>query len=279
MMTPQDPRSPEQVPPEQPRLPRQPTQPLGQVPPISGPPQYQGQATQPYSPPTQSGPSPEPHSHPHPHSHEHPHPHPEPAATGQTMPLPTQGQTMPTQGQTMPAQGQPMPAQGQPMPGQPGMAPGTSATGVYDRPAAKTTSFMQAFMPEPSKAPPLEWAALAVGVVLALSGVLPWLTGPNNLSVSGLDGTNGSGDGLVVLGAGLASVVMGFIGLSRDSISLAAGQAIIGIITLIFALLNLNPGEGRSPGPGVYVALIASIVLIGLSLYNAYDARRKGAKY
>lgn len=145
----------------------------------------------------------------------------------------------------------------------------------------KKASFLQAFAPEPSKAPPLEWVALAVGVVLAISAFLPWVTGPDNYTELGISGANGSGGtGWLVFGAALASIVMGFIGLSRDSISLAAGQALIGLFTLIIVLTqDLSPGDGYGLSFGIIISLIASAVLILLSVYNAIDALRKGAKY
>ncbi len=169
-----------------------------------------------------------------------------------------------------PPQGQPPRPQGQPaMPPPPG--------GAAAMPQAAKPSLIQALMPEPSKAPPLEWAALAVGVVLAISGFLPWATGPNNYSEMGIEG---SGNGWLVFGAALASVVMGFVGLSRDSISLAVGQALIGLFTLIIVLVqDVAPGDGYGLGFGVIIALIASAILILLSAYNAIDALRKGAKY
>lgn len=139
---------------------------------------------------------------------------------------------------------------------------------------APKPSLLAAFKPEPSKAPPIEWVALGVGLLLAISGVLPWITA-EGVSFSGLDIT----DGWIVLGSGIASMVMGFVGLSRDSISLALGQALTGLVCLVAALLNMSPGEGLQAGFGLYAALVISIVLIGLSIYNAYDAFRKGAKY
>ncbi len=145
---------------------------------------------------------------------------------------------------------------------------------------APKVSLMQAFAPDPSKAPPLEWIALVVGVVLAISGVLPWLTDSASKSYLGLDFDNVDGFGLIVLGAGLSSIVMGFVGLSRDSISLAVGQAVVGLLALVFAVIKLSaPGDGFTPAWGIYVVIVAAVALLILSLYNAFDARRKGATY
>jgi hypothetical protein len=160
--------------------------------------------------------------------------------------------------------------QGQQPPMNPGAAPAPAPVAEAPKP-----SFFEAFKPEPSKAPPLEWVALVVGVVLALSSLFPWRVG-EGVSQSGLD----FGDGWVVLGAGLISLVMGFVGLSRDSIALAAGQAVIGIICVVYSLLNISAGDTTlDAGWGVIVALISAIILTVLSLYNAFDAYRKGAKF
>jgi hypothetical protein len=170
-----------------------------------------------------------------------------------------------------PPQGQPPRPQGQPSQGQPPVPPG----GAVAMPQAPKPSLLKAFMPDPAKAPPLEWVALIVGIVLAVSAFLPWATNPDEL------GTQvGSGNGWLIFGAALASVVMGFIGLSRDSISLAVGQALIGLLSIILVLVqDISPGDDRSLSFGIYVALISAAILILLSAYNAVDALRKGAKY
>ena len=161
------------------------------------------------------------------------------------------------------------------------MPPGGAVAMSQPPAGVRKASIFQAFMPEPSKAPPLEWVALAVGVILAISAFLPWVTGPDNYSELGINGANGDGGtGWLVFGAALASIVMGFIGLSRDSISLAAGQALIGVFTLVIILVqDLSPGDGYSLSFGIIIALVASAILIILSVYNAIDALRKGAKY
>ena len=168
----------------------------------------------------------------------------------------------------------------------PGQPPQSTA-GIYQTPApaggpAATMpprpSFFDAIRPEPTKAPPLEWVALVVSLILAISAVLPWVT-VGDSTYNGFDTGQASGNGFLILAAGLGAAVLGFFGLSRDSISLAVGQALLGLITLIFTIGDLSPGAGASPAFGVYVALVASVVLIILSAYNAYDAFRKGAKY
>ncbi len=172
------------------------------------------------------------------------------------------------------------PRSGQPVQPSAGMyqAPTPGPGGDMAMSSAPKISFLKAITPEPTKAPPLEWVALVVGLVLAISAFLPWVTIDNG-SFNGLDTTYTSGNGWMILAAGLGSVVLGFFGLSRDSISLAVGQALLAILTLIFAVIDLNPGSGASAGFGVILALIASVLLIALSAYNAFDAQRKGATY
>ena len=181
-----------------------------------------------------------------------------------------------------PPQNQPQPS-GQPIPPPQGVYP--VQQGVYQvpqggavaAPAPPKISFFEAIKPEPSKAPPLEWVALVVSIILAISGLLPWISDGTN-TVNGLD-SNLAGNGWIMLGAGLGAAILGFFGLSRDSISLAVGQAILGIIALIFAIIDLSPGAGFSASFGVILAIVTAVIVIILSAYNAYDAVRKGAKY
>ncbi len=162
----------------------------------------------------------------------------------------------------------------QPPPGQPSMPPPGGAVATPPK-ASGVGNFFRAFAPDPAKAPPLEWVALAIGVVLAISAFLPWATNPDQLGI----GTD-SGNGWLIFGAALLSIAMGFVGLSRDSISLAVGQALIGIITIVLVLAqDTSPGDGRGVSFGVFVALIAAVILTILSIYNAFDAFRKGAKF
>lgn len=155
----------------------------------------------------------------------------------------------------------------------PGGASGAAATA---QPKQNLNALLAAFKPEPAKAPPLEWVGLAVSVVLFICGFLPWINLGAGGSLSGLD----IGDGWIVMGAGLVAAILGFIGLSRDSIALAAGQALVGLIALGFVMINLiNPGEGDSAAFGLILTLIVALIVIGLGVYNAIDAQRKGAKY
>lgn len=198
----------------------------------------------------------------------------------QSQPPQAQGQPPQLQGQpTQPPRPQGQPSyQGPPPQGQPPMPPGGAVAMSQSPAGVRKASIFQAFMPEPSKAPPLEWVALAVGVILAISAFLPWGTDPDNVTYLGINGANSNG--WLVFGAALASIVMGFIGLSRDSISLAAGQALIGLFTLVIILVqDISPGDGYSLSFGIIIALVASAILIILSVYNAIDALRKGAKY
>jgi hypothetical protein len=215
-------------------------------------------------------------------------------------PLQPQGQPIPPQNQAIPPQSRPVtgqpgptsrPAQVRPeyqwQPAKPAASAGniagtkgTTGTGAGTATKAKSgqslESLLAAFKPEPAKAPPLEWVGLGVSVVLLICGFLPWINLGTGGSLSGLE----IGDGWLVIGAGLVAAVLGFVGLSRDSISLAAGQALVGLIALGFALVNLlNPGPGDSAAFGVILTLIISLIVIGLGVYNAFDARRKGAKY
>lgn len=152
--------------------------------------------------------------------------------------------------------------------------PQPQGAGVGAPPPPPKISFFEAFKPEPAKAPPVEWVAFGVGLVLALCSLLPWITGETT-SLSGLD----IGDGWIVLGAGLVSMILGFVGLSRDSISLAVGQLLTALFCLIVAVINMNPAQDEKAGLGIYATIVVAIILIGLSAYNAYDALRKGAKY
>ena len=137
-------------------------------------------------------------------------------------------------------------------------------------------AILAALRPEPAKAPPLEWVGLAVSLVLFICGFLPWINAADGSTLSGLN----VGDGWIVMGAGLVAAILGFIGLSRDSISLAAGQALVGLIALGFAIVNLTGlGSGESAAFGLILTIVVALIVIGLGIYNAIDARRKGAKY
>ena len=70
-----------------------------------------------------------------------------------------------------------------------------------------------------------------VGLVLAVSAVLPWVTVDGN-TYTGFDTNQTNGNSYLILAAGLGSAVLGFFGLSRDSISLAVGQALLGLVRL-----------------------------------------------
>ena len=135
---------------------------------------------------------------------------------------------------------------------------------------------LTALRPEPAKAPPLEWVGLAVSLVLAVCAFLPWINAADGTSFSGIS----VNDGWIVFGAGLLSAILGFIGLSRDSIALAAGQALLGLIALGFAIINMTGlAEGESAAFGLILTLVVALIVIGLGIYNAIDAARKGAKY
>lgn len=137
---------------------------------------------------------------------------------------------------------------------------------------------LAAFRPEPSKAPPLEWAGLVVSILLIICGFLPWVSYADSSSLTGIDAT--IGDGWIVAGAGLGAAIMGFVGLSRDSIALAAGQALVGLIALLFAIFNVTGlANGEGAAFGLILTIIVAVIVIVLGLYNAYDALRKGAKY
>ena len=119
---------------------------------------------------------------------------------------------------------------------------------------------------------------MAVSVLLIICGFLPWVNISGGDSLSGIDSR--VGDGWIVAGAGLVAAIMGFIGLSRDSISLAAGQALVGLIALGFAIVNitgLSSDEGTAFG--LILTIVVAVIVIILGLYNAFDAFRKGAKY
>jgi predicted transporter len=112
--------------------------------------------------------------------------------------------------------------------------------------------------------------------VLVICGFLPWINAADGTSFSGIS----VGDGWIVIGAGLLSAILGFIGLSRDSISLAAGQALLGLIALGFAIVNMTGlASGESAAFGLILTLVVALIVVGLGVYNAIDARRKGAKY
>jgi hypothetical protein len=204
------------------------------------------------------------------------------------MPPPNQGQPMP------PNKAQPGPPPVPPNIGQPGSVPqagqvrpdyqwqpaqqpgGGSGAATPTQTQQSLTSLLAAFKPEPAKAPPLEWVGLAVSLILFICGFLPWINLGTGGTLSGLD----IGDGWIVMGAGLVAAILGFVGLSRDSIALAAGQALVGLIALGFVIINLvNPGTGDSPAFGLFLTLIVALIVIGLGVYNAIDAQRKGAKY
>lgn len=164
----------------------------------------------------------------------------------------------------------------------PAMPPMNAQAGVvqpqFQKPSRPPT-MLETFMPEPSKAPPLEWVALGISVVLIISGFLPWFADASS-SIMGINMTEGTGSGWIVMGAGLLSIAMGFLGLSRDSISLAAGQALVGVIALVICAVDLGGVSGGFQNAfGIYLAIAAAIALIGVSCYNAYDAFKKGAKY
>jgi hypothetical protein len=193
---------------------------------------------------------------------------------------PNQAQSRPPLPPNQAQPGQPVPPPGQVRPDfqwQPAQPPGDGKeTATTGRPQQNLTSLLAAFKPEPAKAPPLEWIGLAVSLVLLICGFLPWI----NLGTGGTLGGLEVGDGWIVMGAGLVAAILGFVGLSRDSIALAAGQALVGLIALGFAIINLvNPGDGDSPAFGLYLTLIVALIVIGLGIYNAIDAQRKGAKY
>ncbi len=188
-------------------------------------------------------------------------------------------------------QGQPLmpPTQGQPQPGQnrpdyqwqPAQNPGAESSGTTTttttaKPGLGLAGLWAALKPEPAKAPPLEWVGLVVSLVLFVCGFLPWINVSSGGSLSGLD----IGDGWIVMGAGLMAAILGFIGLSRDSIALAAGQALVGLIALGFAIVNLTGlTSGESAAFGLILTIVVALIVIGLGVYNAIDARRKGAKY
>jgi hypothetical protein len=196
--------------------------------------------------------------------------------------MPPPDQAQPGRPAVPPNKGQPGPV---PQPGQvrpdyqwqPAQPPGGGATTpAQTQPPQSLTSLLAAFKPEPSKAPPLEWVGLAVSLILFICGFLPWINLGTGGTLSGLD----IGDGWIVMGAGLVAAILGFVGLSRDSIALAAGQALVGLIGLGFVIINLvNPGDGDSPAFGLFLTLIVALIVIGLGVYNAVDAQRKGAKY
>ncbi len=269
-MTPQDPQPPQKSPtppgqgmpsqPQQSKLPNQPGRP-------PGPPPNQGQPGpgRPPGPPVQGQP-------------------------GQAPPMQGQpGQAPPFQeptGQNGPSPvGQPNPNrpdyQWQPATPPPGTTSpaGVGAPGPATKPAGQGfNGFLAAFQPEPAKAPPLEWAGLAVSVLLLICGFLPWINISGGDSPSGIDSR--VGDGWIVAGAGLVAAIMGFIGLSRDSIALAAGQALVGLIALGFAIVNITGlSSDESPAFGLILTIVVAVIVIILGLYNAFDAYRKGAKY
>jgi hypothetical protein len=135
-----------------------------------------------------------------------------------------------------------------------------------------------AFRPEPSKAPPLEWAGLVACIILIVCGFLPWISLADGSTLSGID--ESVGDGWIVAGTGLVAAIMGFVGLSRDSIALAAGQALVGLIALLFAIFNITGlASGEGAAIGLILTIIFAVIIIILGLYNAFDALRKGAKY
>ncbi|MBN9387281.1 MAG: hypothetical protein J0I20_04450 [Chloroflexi bacterium] len=139
-------------------------------------------------------------------------------------------------------------------------------------------SILAAFRPEPSKAPPLEWAGLVDCIVLIVCGFLPWISLADSSTLSGIN--ESVGDGWIVAGTGLVAAVMGFVGLSRDSIALAAGQALVGLIALLFAIFNITGlASGEGAAFGLILTIICAVIIIILGLYNAFDALRKGAKY
>jgi hypothetical protein len=263
-MTPQDPQQPQgqpvppqagpPVPPQsQPNLPGPPpVQPNSPMPPNQGqqmrppmPPPNQGQPGRPPTPPNkaQAGPPPVP---------------PNKVQPG---PVPQPGQVRPDY---------------QWQPAQPPTGGSGAATPTQAQPQQSLAALLAAFRPEPAKAPPLEWVGLAVSLILFICGFLPWINLGTGGTLSGLD----IGDGWIVMGAGLVAAILGFVGLSRDSIALAAGQALVGLIALGFVIINLvNPGTGDSPAFGLFLTLIVALIVIGLGVYNAIDAQRKGAKY
>jgi hypothetical protein len=115
-------------------------------------------------------------------------------------------------------------------------------------------------------------------IILVVCGFLPWVSLADGSTLSGI--AESVGDGWIVAGAGLVAAVMGFIGLSRDSISLAAGQALVGLIALLFAIFNISGlASGEGAAFGLILTIIVAVIIIILGLYNAYDALRKGAKY
>ncbi len=204
-------------------------------------------------------------------------PRPQPNQSGQPQPNPQGQPPMP------PTQGQPQPGQNRPdYQWQPAQNPGAASAGssgtttTTAKPGLDLGGLWAAFKPEPAKAPPLEWVGLVVSLVLLVCGFLPWINVSSGGSVSGLD----IGDGWIVMGAGLMAAILGFIGLSRDSIALAAGQALLGLIALGFAIVNLTGlTSGESAAFGLILTIVVALIVIGLGVYNAIDARRKGAKY
>jgi hypothetical protein len=266
--------------PQDPQPPQKPPAPSGQGMPSQ--PQPFNPAARPPGPPMQGQPGPG--RPPGPPFQGHPGPGQPPV---QSQPGP--GPVPPFQGP--PGQGGPGPL-GQPSPNRPDYQwqpaappPGTTAPAGVGAPAAAAkpagqglNGFLAAFRPEPAKAPPLEWVGLAVSVLLIICGFLPWVNISGGDSLSGIDSR--VGDGWIVAGAGLVAAIMGFIGLSRDSISLAAGQALVGLIALGFAIVNitgLSSDEGTAFG--LILTIVVAVIVIILGLYNAFDAFRKGAKY
>ena len=278
-MTPQDPQPPQNPPmppnqgmpsqPQQPNPPYQPGRPPG-PPPTPGQP---GPGRPPGPPPTQGQPNPA-----RPPVQGQPGPGPQPplqGAPGQNGPAP-----VPTGMVGQPNPNRPdyqwQPAAPPPGTAAPGGA-GTSATA--SKPSGQgLNAFLAAIRPEPAKAPPLEWVGLVACVVLIICGFLPWINLSSGESLSGIDGS--VGDGWIVAGAGLVAAIMGFLGLSRDSIALAAGQALIGLIVLGFAIFNVTRlANGEGAAFGLILTIVIAVIVIILGLYNAFDAFRKGAKY
>ena len=61
-----------------------------------------------------------------------------------------------------------------------------------------------------------------------------------------------------------------------------SGDAIflLGLIALIFAIINMTGlASGESAAFGLILTIVVALIVIGLGIYNAIDAQRKGAKY
>ncbi len=119
---------------------------------------------------------------------------------------------------------------------------------------------------------PLPWLYLAVGAVVALSAILPW-----GLAGGGSDSGIEMRAGVVVLAAGLAAVALSLVALTRLvpwellRIGQFAAGAVAGYAAFfqVADILEASEDFGLGDlGAGLFVAALASVLLVALSLLD-----------